>query len=512
MWSKETKEEKERKKEQAFYEHYSAMGKSTDSIRKEWERRKRNEQRIRRLKRRRRIAIILILFVVLVPAVSTFTYFKMNPIVLRSKVIAQEKKESMDLMSNIRFVVGGKAKDVKTEGKVDTNKEGKYTVYYVYGKQKVKAEVEVKDTKAPELKMKDSYTTELPKDIKPEDFVESVKDASDVTLEFVGQDSWEKKGKYGVTVAATDSDGHKTEGKSTLNLEEDTTGPTIEGADDKELAQGDTMDFNEGVTIKDDMDPEPTLEVQGADKVDFATPGTYVVTYLAKDRSGNETKIERKIKVKENPDWNEKVVYLTFDDGPSENTGKILDILKEKNAKATFFVTGNNQEHDDMIKRAFSEGHSIGLHTYTHDYATVYSSEDAYFADLQKISDLVESITGTKSMIIRFPGGSSNTVSAKYVKGLMTTLTKAVRDKGYQYFDWNCDSTDASGNNVPVEKLVSNATSCTANHVDILMHDTDAKDTTVQALPQIIDYYRSQGYTFKGLTVDSVAAHHGVNN
>ena len=482
MWSKETKEEKERKKEQAFYEHYGAMGKSKESIRKEWERRKRNEQRIRRLKRRRRIAIVLILLVVLVPAVSTFTYFRMNPIVLRSKVIAQEKKESMDLMSNIRFVVGGKAKDVKTEGKVDTNKEGKYTVYYVYGKQKVKAEVEVKDTKAPELKMKDSYTTELPKDIKPEDFVESVKDASDVTLEFVGQDSWEKKGKYGVTVAATDSDGHKTEGKSTLNLEEDTTGPTIEGADDKELAQGDTMDFNEGVTIKDDMDPEPTLEVQGADKVDFATPGTYIVTYLAKDRSGNETKIERKIKV------------------------------KEKNAKATFFVTGNNQEHDDMIKRAFSEGHSIGLHTYTHDYATVYASEDAYFADLQKVSDLVESITGTKSMIIRFPGGSSNTVSAKYVKGLMTTLTKAVRDKGYQYFDWNCDSTDASGNNVPVEKLVSNATSCTANHVDILMHDTDAKDTTVQALPQIIDYYRSQGYTFKGLTVDSVAAHHGVNN
>ena len=216
--------------------------------------------------------------------------------------------------------------------------------------------------------------------------------------------------------------------------------------------------------------------------------------------------------IKPTDDTTTKKVYLTFDDGPSENTGEILDILKEKNAKATFFVTGNNQEHDDMIKRAFSEGHSIGLHTYTHDYATVYASEDAYFADLQKVSDLVESITGTKSMIIRFPGGSSNTISAKYVKGLMTTLTKAVRDKGYQYFDWNCDSTDASGNNVPVEKLVSNATSCTANHVDILMHDTDAKDTTVQALPQIIDYYRSQGYTFKGLTVDSVAAHHGVNN
>lgn len=512
MWGKERKEEIEREKERVFFEHYGAMGKSTESIRKEWERRKRNERRIQRIRRRRRIAIILIVFVVLIPLGSTFTYFKLNPIVLKHKVISQEKKENMDLLSNIRFVVGGKASDVKTEGTVDTNTEGTYTVYYTYGKHKVKAEVEVKDTKAPELKMKDSYTTDLSQEIKPEDFVESVSDASDVTLEFVGQSTWDKKGKYTVTVSATDSDGHKTDGKSTLILKKDTIGPTIEGADDKEISQGGTMDFNDGVTVKDDMDPEPTLEIQGDDKVDFATPGTYTVTYIAKDRSGNETKVDRKIKVKENPDWNEKVVYLTFDDGPSENTGEILDILKEKNAKATFFVTGNNQEHDDMIKRAFDEGNSIGLHTYTHDYATVYASEDAYFTDLQKISDLVEKITGTKSMIIRFPGGSSNTVSAKYTQGLMTQLTKDVREKGYQYFDWNCDSTDASGNNVPVSTLVSNATSCSADHVNILMHDTDAKDTTVQALPEIIDYYRSQGYTFKGLTVDSTAAHHGVNN
>src|SRR5699024_5238173 len=112
--------------------------------------------------------------------------------------------------------------------------------------------------------------------------------------------------------------------------------------------------------------------------------------------------------VDENPEWKEKAVYLTFDDGPSENTGRILDILKQYNIKATFFVTGNNQEHDDMIKRAFDEGHSIGLHTYTHDYASVYASEEAYFDDLKKISDLVESIIGQKSYLIRFPGGSSN--------------------------------------------------------------------------------------------------------
>ena len=213
------------------------------------------------------------------------------------------------------------------------------------------------------------------------------------------------------------------------------------------------------------------------------------------------------------PDRNgSMMVALTFDDGPSENTGKILDILKQYNIKGTFFVTGNHREHDDLIKRAFDEGNSIGLHTYTHDYATVYASEQAYFDDLQKVSDLVEKITGEKSTLIRFPGGSSNTVSADYVQGLMTTLTKAVHEKGYEYFDWNCDSTDASGNNVAVSKLVQNATLCSADHVTILMHDTDAKDTTVEALPQIIEYYRGQGYSFKGLTKDSVAAHHRVNN
>ena len=236
------------------------------------------------------------------------------------------------------------------------------------------------------------------------------------------------------------------------------------------------------------------------------------MVYTAKDRSGNENKLERKIVVKKNEELDQKIVYLTFDDGPSANTEKILDILKEYNAKATFFVTGNNQKYDNLMKRAHDEGHAIGLHTYSHDYKEVYASEKAYFKDLKKISDLVEKITGEKSYLIRFPGGSSNTVSAQYSKGLMSLLTKKVQEKGYQYFDWNCDSTDASGNNVPVNVLVKNATSCTSQHINILMHDTDAKDTTVKALPKIIEYYREKGYTFKAITVDSYAPHHNVNN
>ena len=94
----------------------------------------------------------------------------------------------------------------------------------------------------------------------------------------------------------------------------------------------------------------------------------------------------------------------------------------------------------------------------------------------------------------------------------MTRLTKAVQEKGYQYFDWNCDSTDASGNNVPEEKLVAEATSSCAKHINILMHDTDAKDTTVKALPKIIEHYRKLGYAFNGLTIDYYAPHHHVNN
>ena len=296
-----------------------------------------------------------------------------------------------------------------------------------------------------------------------------------------------------------------------MTLIKDETAPEIQGADDVTILQGKTMDFLSGITVKDDMDPEPEFKADYK-QVDLNAPGTYTVVYTAKDRSGNENKLERKIVVKKNEELDQKIVYLTFDDGPSANTEKILDILKEYNAKATFFVTGNNQKYDNLMKRAHDEGHAIGLHTYSHDYKEVYASEKAYFKDLKKISDLVEKITGEKSYLIRFPGGSSNTVSAQYSKGLMSLLTKKVQEKGYQYFDWNCDSTDASGNNVPVNVLVKNATSCTSQHINILMHDTDAKDTTVKALPKIIEYYREKGYTFKAITVDSYAPHHNVNN
>lgn len=206
----------------------------------------------------------------------------------------------------------------------------------------------------------------------------------------------------------------------------------------------------------------------------------------------------------------EKVVYLTLDDGPSDNTQAVLDILDKYNAKATFFVTGEMPEYKDMIKVAYDKGHTIGMHTYSHDYAKVYASVDAYFQDLDQIGQMVKEEIGYVPCFIRFPGGSSNTVSKKYTPGIMSTLVQEVQNRGYQYYDWNGSSGDGSVRTT--EELVAQATSFDSNNIILLCHDSHGKQTTVEALPQIIEHYQSLGYTFKALDRDSFVAHHGVNN
>ena len=197
-----------------------------------------------------------------------------------------------------------------------------------------------------------------------------------------------------------------------------------------------------------------------------------------------------------------KVVYLTFDDGPTpNNTPRILDILKRNNIKGTFFVIGQNP---DLYKRIVDEGHAIGIHTYSHEYKQVYASLDAFFADLYKLRDLIKEKTGVDPKVTRFPGGSSTTRVSKPIKqAIINRLTK----EGYVYQDWNCDSTDASGNKVPVEKLVKNGV-CNVREVNLLMHDAYAKTTTVEALQKIIDAYKAKGYIFEVLTVDSPKFQH----
>ena len=204
-----------------------------------------------------------------------------------------------------------------------------------------------------------------------------------------------------------------------------------------------------------------------------------------------------------------KVIYLTFDDGPSRNTSYILDILKSENVKATFFITGKGSDY--IIKREYEEGHSIGLHTYSHNYKAIYSKVDAYFQDIEAVNQRLCDITTTRSKIVRFAGGSSNTISRRYKKGIMSELTKEVIARGYKYYDWNIDSGDASGisncnriyNNV-VKNLKSNRINM------VLMHDS--KKCTLKVLKKIIDYGKSNGYIFKKITYETEMITQKVNN
>lgn len=191
-----------------------------------------------------------------------------------------------------------------------------------------------------------------------------------------------------------------------------------------------------------------------------------------------------------------KVAYLTFDDGPStNNTPKILDILKKYDVKATFFVIGQcAEQNSDLIKREVSEGHVIGNHTYSHNMKHIYSDPAVFVSDLDKGDKVLKSIIGNdyNLKLVRFPGGSFGPKLAHF--------REAAKKSGYHYIDWNDLTGDAEHNSVPVNSLLDELKRYTVHdHVVILMHDAPAKNTTVEALPQVIEYLKSQGYSFETL-------------
>ncbi len=271
-----------------------------------------------------------------------------------------------------------------------------------------------------------------------------------------------------------------------------------------------------GYNATDNCDGDLTNKVQISGTVNTNVTGTYKINYKVKDNNQNESITTRTIIVK---NWSvirpsqggsgKGIVYLTFDDGPNEGTtNKILDILKEEGVQATFFVTCNGPDY--LIKRMHNEGHTVALHTATHNYSYVYSSVNNYFNDLNRVSTRVKNITGIDSKIIRFPGGSSNTISKKTSPGIMTTLTSEVKKRGYKYFDWNVDSNDAAGAGTnAVYNNVTNHISLNRENI-VLMHDI--KTSTRDAIRNIIKYGKANGFTFKKITMDTVMITHGVNN
>ncbi len=215
---------------------------------------------------------------------------------------------------------------------------------------------------------------------------------------------------------------------------------------------------------------------------------------------------------KENPDMakaytegDTKNAYLTFDDGPSKNTTVILDFLKTNNIKATFFVTGK-VGMDDLYKRIVDEGHTLAIHSDTHDYEAIYQTVDTFMDDINALSARIEKITGQKPTIIRFPGGSNNTISHKFGgNDIMDKIIDEVNNQGYIYYDWNVDSSDASKALQDRDVIVNSVLNGADGMKDaiILMHDAPAKTTSVEALPMIVEGLRKKGFTFKKITEDT---------
>lgn len=270
-----------------------------------------------------------------------------------------------------------------------------------------------------------------------------------------------------------------------------------------------TLNFEEpfldpGIVITNDLDIpiETTIEKQIHNDLE------YDMIYTISSSLGKKS-ITRKIIKK--PQSN-KVIYLTFDDGPSYTvTSSILNILKEENVKATFFVLNHNDSLNHLIKREYEEGHTIALHGFTHNYSYIYESETNFLEDLKQISNKVEAITGEKSKIIRFPGGSSNTVS-KFNLGIMTRLTKLVENLGYHYFDWNVSSGDASGYTTKEKVYQSVISGLNENENIVLMHDFENNYATLNALRDIIHYGKEHGYRFSNITFSTKPIKHPINN
>ena len=209
-------------------------------------------------------------------------------------------------------------------------------------------------------------------------------------------------------------------------------------------------------------------------------------------------------------------IYLTFDDGPStQSTSQILDILQEKGIKATFFIIDYKfgSEREKLVLREFNEGHTIGLHGTSHTYSEIYTSLDALINNFETLQEKVFQSTGYNSTIIRFPGGSSNTVSKHYCPGIMTEAVNYFSNSDFVYFDWNVDSSDAGGAK-SIEEVYNNVISGLKpgrNNV-VLMHDSNHKEYTIGALAAIIDFALDAGYEFKAITSETPQVTHRVAN
>ena len=370
---------------------------------------------------------------------------------------------------------------IVSTGNVDTSKIGNYkvraSVKYLFYNIKKDFIVKVVDKIPPDIELKgDNPTYVCPNKGYTEEgytaFDNYDGDITDKVDAIIDKDN--------ILYRVFDSSFNRTEVKRDI-IHEDKINPSIElkGKRTIYIYEGNSY-TEEGYTAFDNCDGDITNKVVSTGDVDTNTIGKYKITYEVKDSSDNAFSIDREVIIIKRPIYSgDGIIYLTFDDGPSYLTEEILDILDREGIKATFFVCGANES----TKRAYNSGHTIGLHSNTHSYSYIYTSSNNYFNDLNNISDI-------RPNFIRFPGGSSNTISRNYNKGIMSRLVNAVINKGYVYFDWNVDSNDAGGDGNNSNKIYNNVINGLSHNKTniVLMHDSASHRGTVNALRDIIRY------------------------
>lgn len=432
------------------------------------------------------------------------------------------KKENITLLLNETYQEPGYSakkgfqdltKNVKIENYIDNKKIGTYQVVYelnIHGKRYRKVrKVTVVDQTKPVITLKGSNPAIVcpGKEYQEEGYTGLDNYDGDLTKQIKVQ-----KEKNFILYTLKDQSGNVSEIKREIQYQ-DKDAPVIHltGGNSYFIYLGESYK-EPGYQAIDSCDGDITKNVKVSGNVNSAQKGNYEITYEVSDTTGKSTKVTRIVTVVGPKPANGKVIYLTFDDGPSSSiTPMLLDILKEENVKATFFVLNHGTGLDYLIRREYLEGHAVALHSSSHNYRQIYSSSTAFWNDIFAIQNKVKSLTGENSMIFRFPGGSSNTIS-RFNPGIMSLLVKEAGNKGFHYFDWNVDSEDAGGARTSEEVYNNVIKSLGAKNNVVLMHDFGGNYKTLNAIRSIIRYGKNNGYSFEKISMATPQVHHRVAN
>lgn len=404
---------------------------------------------------------------------------------------------------------------VTVSGAPDTGKLGDYEVHYtatVFGRDAERVRhISVVDTTPPviELGHKPGYSASWLDGYSEEGYTATDNVDGDITASVVRE---EKDGRIVYTV--TDSSGNTATAERPISSLIAAPILTLNGEADMYVCASQSF-TDPGCTASDTAGSDLTQYVVTEGEVIPWVPGSYQLTYSITNQRGDSASVNRTVNVyaADRPAVSkptEKTIFLTFDDGPSCYTEELLDVLDKYNVKATFFVTNLDTHYVNMIGEAYRRGHTIGAHSYCHDYYTVYAGEQEYFNDFNRMQEIIRQQTGSYTRLMRFPGGSSNTVS-RFNPGIMSRLTQAFNDMGYRYFDWNVSSGDA-GETTETERVIKNVIEGCEEHTLCVVLQHDCKDYSVAAVEEIILWGLENGYTFSGLSMTSYEAHHGVAN